>query len=63
MFLKFVQKSIETSDWVLATIGLESGAVYLGLFAPHICFEGGEIRQKQSVLDDNKSEEEANGMR
>jgi len=33
----------------------------LDYFALYICFEEGEIRQEQSVLDDNKSEEEANG--
>ena len=63
-FLELVQKSIEMSDWVTATIGFGVGAVFmlvLDNFAPHIRFGEREIRQEQDAMEDSTMEEECNG--
>ncbi len=54
-FLELVQKSIEMSNWVTATIGFGVGAVFMLIldnFAPHIRFGEREIRQEQPPLED-----------
>jgi ZIP family zinc transporter len=60
-FLELVQKSIEMSDWVTATIGFGLGAVFmlaLDFYAPHIRFGEREIRQEQVDMEDAYMEEE-----
>jgi len=59
-FLELVQESIEMSDWLTATIGFGSGAIFMFLldyFMPHIRFGVKEVRQESTPLcelnDDN----------
>ena len=65
-FLELVQKSIEMSDWVVATIGFGTGAVFmlvLDNFAPHIRFGEREVREEQAALEDCNCEAENGGRR
>lgn len=52
-FLELVQKSIQMSDWITATIGFGLGAIVMFLldfFLPHIRFGVREVRHEQHAL-------------
>ena len=60
-FLELVQKSIEMSDWLTATIGFGLGALFMFLldfFMPHIRFGVREVRQESNSFCETNDDDE-----